>query len=843
MSSASGGCDGSLRYVRRVTSSDATAPHPPVPALELPPTADGFTAQFLRNLNFDGGVTLADASTNDRYLALARTVRDYLMLHALADQQRQAGAQAKAVCYLSAEYLLGNQLDNDLLAGDLAGVAADAMAACGIDLDELRRHEIEPGLGNGGLGRLAACFIDSLATLGVPSIGYGIRYEYGIFRQTFEDGQQVEQPDAWLTLGAPWEQPRPEAAQTVSFGGRTETVDDAGTVRSRWIPEWNVSAVPYDYLVPGFRNGRVNTLRLWRAKATDAFDLRIFNSGDYEQAVRAQTFAENISKVLYPEDSTPQGKELRLQQQYFFVAASIRDFLGRLPEDFDLARLPERVIFQLNDTHPVIAVPELMRVLVDEHGMAWDEAWAVTQQCFAYTCHTLLPEALEVWPVELLGRLLPRHLEIVYRINEEFLAAVRARFGDDEMRIRDMSIIAEFPVRAVRMAYLATVAGSRVNGVAELHSQLLRDKVLPAFAEFFPEKFTNVTNGVTPRRFLRLANPGLSTLITDAIGDGWVTDLERLHELEPLAEDAAFRAAFAAVKAGNKRRLNEVLQARDGMRVGDGHLVDVMVKRLHEYKRQLLKVLHVVSEYEGVVSGRIALADLQPRTVLFGAKAAPGYAMAKRIIHLINAVGSVVNTDPRLDGRLQVLFPPNYNVTLAESVIPAADLSEQISLAGKEASGTGNMKFALNGALTIGTDDGANVEIRELVGDANFFLFGMTEPEVAEIAQAGYHPAAFYQEDAGLRRAIDLIASGAFSGGDRSVFEPVVSNLLYEDRFMVLADYSAYMAAQQRVDAAYADQDGWTRAAILNVARCGFFSSDRSIRDYIDRIWHTPPTT
>ena len=843
MSSGSRRCDGSLRYVRRVTSSDATAPRPPVPALELPPTVDGFTAQFLRNLNFDGGVTLADASTNDRYLALARTVRDYLMLHALADQHRQAEAQAKAVCYLSAEYLLGNQLDNDLLAGDLAGIAADAMAACGIDLDDLRRHEIEPGLGNGGLGRLAACFIDSLATLGVPSIGYGIRYEYGIFRQTFEDGQQVEQPDAWLTLGAPWEQPRPEAAQTVSFGGRTESFDDDGTVRSRWIPGWDVSAVPYDYLVPGFRNDRVNTLRLWRAKATDAFDLRIFNSGDYEQAVRAQTFAENISKVLYPEDSTPQGKELRLQQQYFFVAASIRDFLDRLPEDFDLARLPERVIFQLNDTHPVIAVPELMRVLVDENDMDWDAAWAVTQQCFAYTCHTLLPEALEVWPVELLGRLLPRHLEIVYRINEEFLAAVRARFGDDEMRIRDMSIIAEFPVRAVRMAYLATVAGSRVNGVAELHSQLLRDKVLPAFAEFFPEKFTNVTNGVTPRRFLRLANPGLSALITDAIGDGWVTDLERLRELEPFAEDAAFRASFAEVKAGNKRRLNEVLQARDGMRVGDGHLVDVMVKRLHEYKRQLLKVLHVVSEYEGVVSGRIALADLQPRTVLFGAKAAPGYAMAKRIIHLINAVGSVVNTDPRLEGRLQVLFPPNYNVTLAESVIPAADLSEQISLAGKEASGTGNMKFALNGALTIGTDDGANVEIRELVGDDNFFLFGMTEPEVSELAHAGYHPAAFYQEDAGLRRAIDLIASGAFSGGDRTVFEPVVSNLLYEDRFMVLADYAAYMAAQQRVDAAYADQDRWTRAAILNVARCGFFSSDRSIRDYIDRIWHTPPTT
>ena len=600
--------------------------------------------------------------------------------------------------------------------------------------------------------------------------------------------------------------------------------------------------VPYNYMVPGFRNGRVNTLRLWSAVATSAFDLRIFNSGDYEEAVRAQTFAENISKVLYPEDSTPQGKELRLQQQYFFVAASIHDFLDNMLADgFDLANLPERVIFQLNDTHPVIAVPEFMRVLVDEKHLEWDAAWAITQQCFAYTCHTLLPEALEVWPVELLGRLLPRHLEIIYRINDEFLVAVRERFGDDEMLVRNMSIIAEHPERSVRMAYLATVAGAKVNGVAELHSQLLRDKVLSDFDVFFPGKFTNVTNGVTPRRFLRLANPELSSLVTAAIGDGWTTDLERLHELEPFAEDAEFRTAFAAVKAANKRRLSEVLRERDGVEISDGHMLDVMVKRLHEYKRQLLKVLHIVTTYEGVISGRIAVSDVVPRTAIFGAKAAPGYAMAKRIIHLINAVGEVVNTDPRLEGRLKVVFPPNYNVTLAERVIPAADLSEQISLAGKEASGTGNMKFALNGALTIGTDDGANVEIRELVGDDNFYLFGMSEPEVEALSTRGYRPQEFYQADDGLRRAIDLIASGAFSRGDRSVFEPVVSNLLYEDRFMVLADYASYIAAQDRVDAAYADQDSWTRSAILNVARTGFFSSDRSIRDYIDRIWHTPP--
>ncbi|MDL5349971.1 glycogen/starch/alpha-glucan phosphorylase [Microbacterium sp. zg-YB36] len=819
----------------------ATHPLALAPVAAPASTVDGFVAEFLQNLNLERGVTLSASTPNDRYVALAYTVRDYLIARWLEDRRHLRETQAKTVCYLSAEYLLGRQLDNNLLATDLTDVATEALAQCGIDINELRDLEVEPGLGNGGLGRLAACFIDSLATMSVPNTGYGIRYEYGIFRQTFEDGQQSEQPDAWLALGSPWEFPHPEAAQTIAFGGHTETYDDDGVTRSRWVPGWNVRAVPYNYMVPGYHNGRVNTLRLWSAVATDAFDLRIFNSGDYEEAVRAQTYAENISKVLYPEDSTPQGKELRLQQQYFFVAASIADFIDQLPDDVDLGTLPERVIFQLNDTHPVIAVPELMRVLVDEKGMAWDAAWQITRQCFAYTCHTLLPEALEVWSVELLGRLLPRHLEIIYRINDEFLAEVRERFGDDEMRIRDMSIIGEFPERSVRMAYLATVAAAKVNGVAELHSQLLRTKVLPDFDEFFPGKFINVTNGVTPRRFLRLANPDLSALITEALGRGWVTDLERLRELEPFAEDPEFRSAFAQVKAGNKRRLNEVLRARDGFELGEDHMLDVMVKRLHEYKRQMLKLLHIVTTYEHIVSGRIAAADVQPRTFIFGAKAAPGYVMAKRIIHLINAVGSVVNNDPRVEGRLQVLFPPNYNVTLAERVVPAADLSEQISLAGKEASGTGNMKFALNGALTIGTDDGANVEIRELVGDDNFFLFGMTEPEVEALWARGYRPSEFYSSDDDLRRTIDLIASGAFSGGDRSVFEPIVSNLLYDDRFMVLADYRSYIDTQAKVDAAYADRDAWTRSAILNVARCGYFSSDRSMRDYIDRIWHTPP--
>lgn len=835
-----------LRVVPDTQNSDATLrpTHPLAlaPVIAPPASVDGFVKQFLANLNFDQGVSLSASDANDQYLALAGTVRDYLMARWLEDQTRQREHQAKTVCYLSAEYLLGKQLDNNLLAARLGEIATEALEQCGISMDDMREVEVEPGLGNGGLGRLAACFIDSLATMSVPTIGYGIRYEYGIFRQTFVDGQQVEQPDAWLRMGSPWEFPHPEAAQTISFGGRTETYDDNGVERTRWIPDWNVLAVPYNMMVPGYHNGRVNTLRLWRAAATNAFDLRIFNSGDYEESVRAQTFAENISKVLYPEDSTPQGKELRLQQQYFFVAASINDFLDRvLPEGFDLEKLPDRVIFQLNDTHPVIGVPELMRVLVDERGMEWDDAWAITQKCFAYTCHTLLPEALEVWSVDLLGRLLPRHLEIIYRINDDFLEEVRERFGDDMMRIRNMSIIGEHPYRSVRMAYLATVAGAKVNGVAELHSQLLRDKVLHEFAEMYPDKFTNVTNGVTPRRFIRLANPSLASLITEALGAGWTVDLERLRGLEALAEDAEFRERFAAVKAANKRHLSDVLERRDGVTIDDTHLLDVMVKRLHEYKRQTLKVLHIVTEYERIVSGKVAAADIQPRTFIFGAKAAPGYAMAKRIIHLINSVASVVNNDPRVEGRLKVVFPPNYNVTLAESIIPAADLSEQISLAGKEASGTGNMKLALNGALTIGTDDGANVEIRQLVGDDNFFLFGMTEPEVEALWAKGYKPADFYQADPQLRAAMDLIASGAFSGGDRTVFEPIVSNLLYDDRFMVLADYASYIEAQAQVDLAYADQDAWTRSAILNIARCGFFSSDRSMRDYLDRIWHARP--
>ena len=808
-----------------------------------PPTVDGFVREFLHELTSNQGVSLERSTVNDQYLALAQTVRNYLSARWIETQKKQRTTRPKGVAYLSAEYLLGRQLGNNLLATGLIDIAEEAMKQCGLDIAVLRAQEVEPGLGNGGLGRLAACFVDSLATMNVPCIGYGLRYEYGIFRQTFVDGQQVEQPDTWLALGCPWEFAHPEHAIQIDFGGTTETYVDAdGVERTRWVPEWNVLGIPYNYMVPGYLNGRVNTLRLWSAEATKAFDLAIFNSGDYAQAVRAQTFAENITKVLYPEDSTPQGKELRLQQQYFFVACSLRDYIERvLGPEFDLHELDSRIIFQLNDTHPVIAVPELMRILVDLKGFDWDEAWAVTKKCFAYTCHTLLPEALEVWPVDLLGRLLPRHLEIIYRINEEFLDEVREAFPGDEMRIRRMSIVAEHPARAVRMAYLATVAGCKVNGVAELHSQLLRDKVLPDFSQLWPEKFTNVTNGVTPRRFLRLANRGLSELISSAIGTGWVTDLERLRELEPYAEDAEFRSAFRDVKTRNKAKLNEVLIARDGIELGQDHMLDVMVKRLHEYKRQTLKLLHIVTLYNEIISGRLDPKTVTPRNFVFGAKAAPGYLMAKQIIHLINAVGSTVNADERVGGVLKIAFPPNYNVTLAEKLIPAADLSEQISLAGMEASGTGNMKFQMNGALTIGTDDGANVEIRRLVGDENFFLFGMSEPEVAELQAKGYDPGTYYESDRRLRGAIDLIGSGHFSGGDRGTFGSIVTNLVTVDRFMALADYASYMDAQERVEKAYADTEEWTRSAVLNVARSGYFSSDRSMRDYIQRIWGTPP--
>ena len=829
------------RFLHEAGASFApTHPLATGPVTAPPYSVDGFVREFLQELNYGQGVPLSRSSLNDQYLALARTVRSYMTARWLETARKRRAKPSKMVGYLSAEYLLGRQLDNALLAMDLTEIAEESMRACGIDLDALRAVEVEPGLGNGGLGRLAACFIDSLATMGGQCIGYGIRYEYGIFRQTFVDGRQVEVADNWLAMGAPWEIPHPEMEVPVHFGGHTERyTGEDGRERSRWVPAWDVLGMRYNYMVPGYGNGAVNTLRLWRARATQGFDLEIFNTGDYASAVRGQTSAENISKVLYPEDSTPQGKELRLQQQYFFVACSIYDFIRHTqPTDLDVHQLPERIIFQLNDTHPVIGIPELMRILLDDYDLEWDDAWGIASQCFAYTCHTLLPEALEVWPVSLMERLLPRHMEIIYEINEKFLTTVREQYPGDELRVRRMSIIGDHPERSVRMAHLAVVASVKVNGVAELHSQLLRDKVLGDFADMWPEKFTNVTNGVTPRRFIRQSNPELSNLISDTIGKGWVANLDRLAELESYAADEEFRARFREVKAANKKRIAEVLKQRDGIELPEGHLLDVMVKRLHEYKRQTLKLLHMVTLYEGIISGDLDPEQVTPRTVVFGAKAAPGYRMAKETIYLINSVASVINADERVQGRLFIAYPANYNVTLAEKLIPAADLSEQISLAGKEASGTGNMKFALNGALTIGTDDGANVEIRKLVGDDNFFLFGLTEPEVAKLQAEGYRPGDYYEQNERLRRALNLLDSGHFTGGDRNAASTVVSDLLNNDRFLVLADYQSYLDAQERVEQAYADPDAWSRSAILNVARSGFFSSDRSMRDYIDRIWH-----
>lgn len=804
--------------------------------------AKDFASAFEQELRYSRGVSLTQASDQDTYVAFAQTVRRQLVDRWLKTGDAYSQSTGKTVAYLSAEYLLGPQGENALLATGLEAAARTGLSDLGLDLDRILAYEIEPGLGNGGLGRLAACFIDSLATLNIPAVGYGIRYNYGIFRQTFVEGKQAEQPDTWLSLGTPWEIAHPELAQPVHFGGHVEDyLKSNGEQGRRWVPGWAVRAVPCDYLVPGYGTQNVNTLRLWSAKATDDFNLQIFNSGDFESAVRQRTAAENISNVLYPEDSTPQGKELRLQQQYFFVAASLRDLVNAtLDAGASIADLPDRITFQLNDTHPVIAIPELMRLLVDEHEVAWDQAWEISRQIFNYTCHTLLPEALEVWSVELMSRLLPRHMEIIFQINKEFLDEVRLKTGN-ELLVRSMSIIQEQPERAVRMAYLATVGSAKVNGVAQLHSQLLRDNVLHDFSAYWPEKFTNVTNGVTPRRFVRLSNPELSSLISDAIGSDWIRDLSQLEQLESFADDAEFRKEFAAVKAVNKSRFADLLVERDGIEIPHDALYDVMVKRLHEYKRQSLKLLHVVTLYNQVLSGQFKASDLVPRVVVFGAKAAPGYKMAKDTIALINAVAKRVNNAPELQGRLKIAFPANYNVTLAEKLIPAADLSEQISLAGKEASGTGNMKFALNGALTIGTLDGANVEIHNLVGDEHFFLFGMTEPEVEARHAAGYNPASVYENNADLKGAIDLIASGIFSDGDRSAFESVLSDWLWHDRFMTMGDYQAYLDAQAAAEARYLDQDAWNRSAILNVARTGYFSSDRSIGDYLDRIWHAAP--
>lgn len=798
---------------------------------------EAFEKAIIDNLYFTRGQALWGASDNDIYMSLSYTVRDHLMERWRKTVEAFVEADPKFVYYLSAEYLMGKQLSQNLLYTNTRELAEETLAEHELDLDEYLELDPEPGLGNGGLGRLAACFLDSLATMDIPCIGYGIRYEFGIFRQAIENGWQVEYPDNWLRWGNPWEFPQPDDMVAVHFGGRTEQyLDDEGVFRIRWIPGQTIIGEPYHTMVPGYKTGTVNVLRLWRARASEEFDLQLFDVGDYVHAVEQKTYSENISKVLYPNDNTPQGKELRLKQQYFFVACSLKDITRRFQAFHDnWNQFPEKAVIQLNDTHPVVAIPELMRLLIDEHRLNWEQAWDITTRTFAFTNHTLLPEALEKWPVNVFGRLLPRHLEIIFEINHRFLKEVERQFPGDDDKVRRMSIIEEGQQKLVRMAYLAAVASFSVNGVAELQSKLLRQRVMNDFYEMWPEKFNNKTNGVTPRRFIRLANPAISSLITSKIGDGWLTNLNELEKLEAFIGDKEFEASWRQVKSRNKEDLADYISTHFGLSIDPESIFDIMVKRLHEYKRQLLKALHIITLYNRIKEDP----DITqaPRTFIFGAKAAPGYFMAKLIIKLINSVAEVVNDDPDVDGRLKVAFVPNFNVTLGEKIYPAADISEQISMAGKEASGTGNMKFALNGALTVGTLDGANIEIRERVGEENFFLFGLTAEEVFELKEAGYNPGKHYEENSELKAAIDAIAEGTFSDGDMEIFKPIVESLLQRDVYLLLADYASYIECQERAIKAYQDREWWTRASILNVARCGFFSSDRSMREYCEDIW------
>ena len=796
---------------------------------------------FVNNLHYVQAKFPAVATRNDYYMALAYTVRDRLLERWVHTAQTYYERASRTVGYLSAEYLLGPHLGNNLVNLGIYDQARQAMAELGLDLTELLDQEEEPGLGNGGLGRLAACYLDSLATLQIPAIGYGIRYEFGIFDQAIRDGWQVEITDKWLRYGNPWEIPRPEITYPVGFGGQTRgAVDAAGRFRVTWTPEWVVRGVAFDTPILGYGVNTVNLLRLWQAQATESFDFQAFNVGDYYGAVHEKIASENLTKVLYPNDDQAKGKQLRLQQQYFFTSCSLRDMIRIFRQRaLTLDQMTEKFTVQLNDTHPSIAIAEMMRLLVDEYQMDWEPAWECTSRVFAYTNHTLLPEALETWSLDLFRRLLPRHLEIIFEINRRFLDEVRARYPGDETRVARMSLIDERGGKSVRMAHLACVGSYAVNGVAELHSRLLKEQVLRDFAEMEPDKFLNVTNGVTPRRFVVLSNPRLATLITRAIGKEWIIHLDDLLRLKPFAEDAGFRTEWRAVKRAAKQDLAALISTRTGVAVDPDSLFDVQAKRIHEYKRQHLNVLNIITQYLRLKDNPAV--EMTPRTFIFGGKAAPGYALAKLIIKLVNAVGEVVNADPDLAGRLRVVFVPDFNVMTAQHIYPAADLSEQISTAGKEASGTGNMKFALNGALTIGTLDGANIEIRREVGPENFFTFGLTAEQVAGVLAQRYDPSRVYRENSELRRALDCIAEGTFSHGDPTLFRPLVDNLLRHDPFLVLADYAAYVACQDEVSQAYQDPERWARLSILNVARMGKFSSDRSIRDYCRDIWHTEP--
>lgn len=781
------------------------------------------------------------ATINDYYLALSYVIRDRVLHRWIHSAHTYFNQDSRTVVYLSAEYLMGPQLGNNIINLGIWDTVYRAVAELGLSLDELLDQEEEPGLGNGGLGRLAACYMDSLATLQMPAFGYGIRYEFGIFDQAIKDGWQVEITDKWLRLGNPWEIPHPERLYEVKFGGHTEALhDEKGNYRVRWAPEHLVLGTPYDTPVLGYGVENAIILRLWRAEACESFDFQAFNVGNYYKAVDQKVISENITKVLYPNDEPEVGRRLRLEQQYFFISCSLQDMLRVFfQKETDLDRLPDKFVVQLNDTHPAMSVAEMMRLLVDEHDLDWDRAWNITTRVFAYTNHTLLPEALETWSVPLFSRLLPRHMEIINEINCRFLGEVCMRYPGDNARMARMSLIAESGEKQVRMANLACVGSRAVNGVARLHTDLLKQTVLKDFYELWPEKFSNKTNGVTPRRFMVLANPGLTDLICKAIGDGWIRDLDQLIGLESFAEDPMFRTRWAAVKHQNKALLADMVRKETGIEVTPESMFDIQVKRIHEYKRQHLNVLNIITRYRRLKQGLDR--DAPARTFIFGGKAAPGYDLAKRIIRLINGVAEVVNNDPDINGRIKVVFYPNFNVKNAQRIYPAADLSEQISTAGKEASGTGNMKFSLNGALTIGTLDGANVEIREEVGPENFFLFGLTADQVMEMKQIGYRPRDFFEANAELREVIDMIAGGAFSRGDSGMFTPLIDSLLNKDEFMVMVDYAAYVECQKQAGEAFGKPEQWLRMSILNVARMGKFSSDRAIAEYCRDIWHVDP--
>jgi starch phosphorylase len=803
-------------------------------------SASAVASAFRENLYYLQARFPQVASRNDNYTALAYTIRDRLLHRWIGSANTYLQNQSRTVCYLSAEFLMGPQLGNNLVSLGIMQEAGEAMQKLGLKLEDLLEQEEEPGLGNGGLGRLAACFLDSLATLGIPSIGYGIRYEFGIFDQQIRDGWQAEVSDKWLRLGNPWEIARPEVAFDVGFGGGTEAVTENGRYHVRWHPDRVVRGMAYDTPVPGYKVNNVNLLRLWKAEATESLNFEAFNTGDYYRAVLEKIVSENITKVLYPNDESPQGKQLRLQQQYFFASCALQDMIRLyMQRNNDLRGFNHKFAIQINDTHPAIAVAELMRLLVDHYFIDWDQAWEITQDTFGYTNHTLLPEALERWAIPLFGALLPRHLEIIYEINRRFLEQIRLQYPGGDERVARMSLIDEHGPRYVRMANLACVGSHAINGVARLHSELLKRDVLRDFSEAMPEKFLNVTNGVTPRRFMVLSNPKLADLITGALGPRWITHLEDLRNLEPCAENPAFRKQWREIKLNNKRIFAELLRSKTGVDLDPASMFDVQVKRLHEYKRQHLNALHIVTLYNRLRKNP----DLpgSSRSFIFGGKAAPGYFMAKLIIKLINSIADRVNHDPVINGRIKVAFVPNFNVKTGQKLYPAADLSEQISTAGQEASGTGNMKLGLNGALTIGTLDGANIEIREKVGAENFFLFGLSAEEVKSLKSRGYNPRSYCDSNPELKEVIDQIQSGFFSPQNPGLFHPLVDALLHHDAFMLFADFAAYVAAQEQADEAFRDIETWTRMSILNVARLGYFSSDRSIREYCDKIWKAVP--